>query len=215
MLSTSFVSLAPVILGLHWGIEMEEARERAAEAKRREELEYLACLRGEGCPADYEAYREEHVAATQVFEEKKRLRLAGASQSLLKPILRTVVRRALPATMQQADDESNAVAEEDEPSTAAASAAAASASLDEKMAKWDATEDEQRASTLGGNLPLVGMPGMPGRMTRTDQPKKMDAFDVGMNLSGLILFPLAILICSVPFWIGNIDVSSVGPPPMS
>ena len=27
--------------------------------------------------------------------------------------------------------------------------------------------------------------------------------------------PLAILICSVPFWIGNIDVSSVGPPPMS
>ena len=92
-------------------------------------------------------------------------------------------------------------------------ATAVSASLDEKMAKWDATEDEQRASTLGGNLPLVGMPGMPGRMTRTDQPKKMDAFDVGMNLSGLILFPLAILLATFPIWIGSIDFSSVGPPP--
>ena len=79
----------------------------------------------------------------------------------------------------------------------------------------DASAEEQRASTLGGNLPLVGMPGLPGRMTRTDQPDKVDGFDLGMNISGLILFPLAIALFSVPFWIGNIDVSDVGPPPMS
>eukprot|EP00325_Prymnesiales_sp_UTEX-LB-985_P007453 CAMPEP_0174708828 /NCGR_PEP_ID=MMETSP1094-20130205/10974_1 /TAXON_ID=156173 /ORGANISM="Chrysochromulina brevifilum, Strain UTEX LB 985" /LENGTH=83 /DNA_ID=CAMNT_0015907437 /DNA_START=194 /DNA_END=445 /DNA_ORIENTATION=- len=82
------------------------------------------------------------------------------------------------------------------------------------MATWDATEEEQRDSTLGGNIPLIGMPGMPGRMTRTDQPTNLDGFDVGMNVSGLILFPLAILVFTVPFWIGSIDVSSVGPPPM-
>ena len=88
-------------------------------------------------------------------------------------------------------------------------------SLEDKMASWDASAEEQRASTLGGNLPLVGMPGLPGRMTRTDQPDKVDGFDLGMNISGLILFPLAIALFSVPFWIGNIDVSDVGPPPMS
>lgn len=88
-------------------------------------------------------------------------------------------------------------------------------SLQQKMASWDATDEEQRASTLGGNLPLVGLPGKPGRMTRKDQPTKMDGFDVGMNISGLVLFPLAILLLSVPFWIGTIDVSDVGPPPTS
>ena len=44
---------------------------------------------------------------------------------------------------------------------------------------------------------------------------KMDGFDVGMNISGIILFPLALLLVSFPFWIGNIDVSGVGPPPTS
>ena len=88
------------------------------------------------------------------------------------------------------------------------------------------------------------MPGLPGRVTRTDQPvrhplsarslslalslprrlrhaalatpqEKLDGFDIGMNLSGLILFPLAILLATVPFWIGSVDVGEVGPPPMS
>ena len=88
-------------------------------------------------------------------------------------------------------------------------------SLEEKMAGWEASEEEQRASTLGGNLPLVGMPGMPGRMTRSDQPDKVDGFDVGMNISAIILFPLALLLLSAPIWLGSIDVSSVGPPPTS
>ena len=91
----------------------------------------------------------------------------------------------------------------------------AESSLEEKMNKWDASEEEQRKSTLGGNIPLVGMPGLPGRATRTDQPTKMDGFDVFMNLSGLILFPLAIVLATFPFWIGGIDFASVGPPPTS
>ena len=88
-------------------------------------------------------------------------------------------------------------------------------SLEEKMASWDASEEEKRAKTLGGNIPLIGMPGKPGRETRTDQPKGLDGFDVGMNISALILFPLAIILFSVPLWIGSIDVSSVGAPPMT
>ena len=103
-------------------------------------------------------------------------------------------------------------AETDKPEAAVEDAAS---SLEAKMASWEASEEEVRSSTLGGNLPLVGMPGLPGRMTRTDQPTKMDGFDVGMNISGIILFPLAILLAAFPFFIGTIDVSSVGPPPMS
>ena len=91
--------------------------------------------------------------------------------------------------------------------------AATKSSLDAKMAAWEASEEEARGSTLGGNLPLVGMPGLPGRMTRTDQPKTLDAFDVFMNLSGAILLPLALVVLTVPFWIGNIDISDAGPPP--
>lgn len=105
-------------------------------------------------------------------------------------------------------------AEVDEASTSPGSKSAdGAASLEAKMASWEASEDEVRSSTLGGNLPLVGMPGLPGRVTRTDQPDKMDGFDVGMNISGIILFPLAILLCAFPFFMGSIDVSSVGPPP--
>lgn len=89
-------------------------------------------------------------------------------------------------------------------------------SLADKMAGWDASDDERRATTLGGGLPgMVPGLGPPGRDTRTDQPAGMDGFDLGLNLSGIILLPLALLIASVPFWIGSIDVSSVGPPPTS
>jgi hypothetical protein len=112
--------------------------------------------------------------------------------------------RASPVNMAEADAKDTA----DEATSAAAS-------LEEKMSKWDASEEEIRSTTLGGNLPLVGMPGLPGRMTRTDQPTKLDGFDVGMNISGIILFPLAILLFSFPFWIGSVDLSDVGPPPTS
>ena len=51
----------------------------------------------------------------------------------------------------------------------------ASASLEEKMAGWEASAEEQRKATLGGLIP-----GKPGFMTRTDQPDKVDGFDVGV-----------------------------------
>lgn len=46
-------------------------------------------------------------------------------------------------------------------------------------------------------------------------PSKLDGFDVGLNISGIILFPLALLLLTFPIWVGNLDVSSVGPPPTS
>ena len=101
----------------------------------------------------------------------------------------------------------------DETASEAETEATAAASLEEKMAKWDASEEEQRSTTLGGNLPLVGLPGKPGRVTRTDQPTKMDGFDIGMVLSAVILIPLTLAIFAFPFLIGNVDVNSVGPPP--
>ena len=88
-----------------------------------------------------------------------------------------------------------------------------SASLEEKMAAWEATEEEQRKATLGGFIPK--QLNAPGRATRTDQPTKLDGFDVGMNISGIILFPLAIILATFPFWISSVDFTSVGPPPTS
>merc|ERR1712127_926275 len=87
-------------------------------------------------------------------------------------------------------------------------AEASAAALQEKMSKWDATEEEQRAKTLGGNLPLVGMPGKPSRVTRKDQPKKMDGFDIGMTASAVVLVPLALAVLAFPFFIGSVDISS-------
>ena len=94
-----------------------------------------------------------------------------------------------------------------------AEADAAATSLEDKMAQWEASAEEQRSTTLGGNLPLVGMPGLPGRVTRKDQPKSMDGFDVGMTISAVILVPLTLAVLAFPFILGGIDVSSVGPPP--
>ncbi len=99
-------------------------------------------------------------------------------------------------------------ADESEPSSA-------SKALEDKMKGWEASEEEQRAKTLGGNIPLVGMPGRPGRMTRKDQPTRADGFDITMGISAVILFPLAVILFTFPFWIGSVDISSVGPPPTS
>jgi len=205
-----FTSLAPIVLALHWGTELTAARERVAKMKVKKELEYQACLRGEGCYLAYEEYKTEESLAKQKLQEVADFQIAGATRALLTqyglPKLRSVARRTLPATMQSDDSEPDGGTEPPE---------AAKSTLEEKMASWEASEAEQRSSTLGGNLPLIGIPGLPGRMTRTDQPASLDGFDVGMNLSGLILFPLAIALATVPFWIGSIDVGDVGPPPTS
>ena len=151
----------------------------------------------------------EHANAVAALEHAKQFKLAGATTTLLQPVIRAARRRMAPVTMSAPEDAAPPaeamLAEPTDPSLG---------SLEQKMASWEASEAEQRSATLGGGLPLIGMPGLPGRMTRTDQPSRIDGFDVGLNLSGLILLPLALLLATVPLWIGAIDVSDVGPPPV-
>jgi hypothetical protein len=194
---------------MHWGTEWNEARDRlvrASEALRREKKR-LMC--GEDCLVEYQEAEVAVLKAQQAVEDFRNFRVAGASQQLFRGTgiaTRGVTagRRAPSAVMEASAS--------DQPANEPADADAAS-SLEEKMANWEASEEEQRSKTLGGNLPLVGMPGKPGRMTRKDQPTKMDGFDMGMAVSGVILVPLTLAVLAFPFLIGGIDVNSVGPPP--
>ncbi|KAL3786479.1 hypothetical protein ACHAWO_006095 [Cyclotella atomus] len=76
-------------------------------------------------------------------------------------------------------------------------------SLEDKMKSWEASEDEIKASSLGGVVPK-------GR-----GEERSDAFDVGLY----ILFPIMViglgLFAFFPILVQNIDVTSVGPPPTS
>lgn len=76
--------------------------------------------------------------------------------------------------------------------------AVASESLESKMKSWEASEEEIKAATLGGVVPGRG-----------------DAFDIGLYIA----FPLMVLsglaFAFFPLIMGNIDTSSVGPPPTS
>jgi len=68
-----------------------------------------------------------------------------------------------------------------------------------KMSGWEATEAERKAATLGG-------------MT----PGKMDGFDIGLYVAFPFLFLPLVAFLFFPAIANNfIDVSSVGPPPMS
>ena len=73
-----------------------------------------------------------------------------------------------------------------------------SESLESKMKSWEASEEEIKAATLGGVV-----------------PGRSDAFDVGLYIA----FPLMVLsglaFAFFPLIMGNIDTSSVGPPPTS
>ena len=86
-------------------------------------------------------------------------------------------------------------AEEPAEATAAtaepAEAVTASASLADKMSSWEATDEERKAATLGGVIPKPSKPG------------KMDGFDLGMVVSGVVLTPLAIGVLTFPFWISK------------
>lgn len=83
----------------------------------------------------------------------------------------------------------------------AEAATATKLSLEEKMKNWEATEDEIKAATLGGVVP--------------ESANRSDAFDVGLYIA----FPLMVLsglaLVAFPFLMGNLDVTSVGPPPTS
>ena len=79
-----------------------------------------------------------------------------------------------------------------EPSTSASS------SLEEKMKTWEASKEEVQAATLGGMV-----------------PGRTDAFDVGLYVAFPLMVLASLAVVIFPLFMGNIDTSSVGPPPMS
>lgn len=66
--------------------------------------------------------------------------------------------------------------------------------------RWDATEEEQKAATLGGMIP-----GSTGT----------DSFDVSLYLALPFLLGSLALFLFFPLLRDNIDFSDVGPPPTS
>ena len=175
------------------------------------ETERLRLLCGEGCLLDYQEAEAALSEAEQAAEDFQNFRVAGATQKVFRQAQDVALAQLAPRAVRRAPQTNmlEAEVEVEEPAPTAA------ASLEDKMAGWEASAEEQRANTLGGNLPLVGMPGLPGRMTRTDQPKggKVDGFDIGMTISAVILVPLTLAVFAFPFMMGSIDINSVGPPP--
>ena len=115
-----------------------------------------------------------------------------------------LVRTSIVALQLQAEQDSNTSNEEDQSNNdngkdASFAKQAAKVSLEEKMKKWEATDDEIKAATLGGVVP----------------EKRADSFDVGLYIA----FPFMVIGCLLflifPFVADKIDVSSVGPPPTS
>jgi len=96
------------------------------------------------------------------------------------------------------DDAAEAALVEDPavPTDAPAGDGAAKLSLEEKMLAWEATDEEKRASTLGGIVP------------------SSDGFDVGLWIMFPFIVATSLLFFVFPFIMDKIDVSSVGPPPM-
>lgn len=72
------------------------------------------------------------------------------------------------------------------------------------MKSWEASEDEIRAATLGGVIP-----------GGNSKDNRSDGFDIGLYIA----FPFMVIGCLIfaffPMIVGNIDVTSVGPPPTS
>ena len=108
---------------------------------------------------------------------------------------------------------SNNSADDDEEtieSTTASSNAAAKLSLEEKMKSWEATEDEIKASTLGGVIPKsMGSGG------DAENANRSDAFDVGLYIAFPIMVLSGLALVAFPFFMGSLDVTSAGPPPTS
>ena len=77
------------------------------------------------------------------------------------------------------------------------------------MKSWEASEDEIRAATLGGVIPGNN------KQAVEDGAERSDAFDIGLYIA----FPIMVIGCLIfaffPLIVGNIDVTSVGPPPTS
>lgn len=67
------------------------------------------------------------------------------------------------------------------------------------MKKWEASEEEVRAATLGGIVP--------------GGKERSDAFDVGLYIAFPIMVLSGLAFAIFPLIMGNLDVDSVGPPP--
>mmetsp|Transcript_16062 Transcript_16062/g.24576 ORF Transcript_16062/g.24576 Transcript_16062/m.24576 type:complete len:148 (+) Transcript_16062:37-480(+) len=74
------------------------------------------------------------------------------------------------------------------------------ASLEEKMAQWEASEEEIKASTLGGVVP--------------PSKERATGFDAGLYIAFPFMILGSLLFALFPFIMDKIDVSSVGPPPI-
>lgn len=70
-------------------------------------------------------------------------------------------------------------------------------SLEEKMKRWEASEEEIKASSLGGVT-----------------PGRTDAFDIGLYIAFPFMILGSLAFALFPFIMDKIDVSAVGPPPM-
>ena len=69
-------------------------------------------------------------------------------------------------------------------------------SLEDKMKNWEASEEEIKASTLGGVT-----------------PGRSDAFDIGLYIAFPFMILASLAFAFFPLIMDKIDVSSVGPPP--
>ena len=86
----------------------------------------------------------------------------------------------------------------EEDTTSSSADEATKLSLEEKMKNWEASDEEIKAATLGGVV-----------------PERTDGFDVGLYIAFPFMVIGCLLFLAFPLLIGNIDVSSVGPPPTS
>lgn len=107
------------------------------------------------------------------------------------PLQRTATfpfqRTALKNTNSQEDSTSEDVSSEED----------AKKSLEEKMKGWEASEEEIKASSLGGVT-----------------PGRTDAFDIGLYIAFPFMILGSLAFALFPFIMDKIDVSSVGPPPL-
>ena len=75
------------------------------------------------------------------------------------------------------------------------------------MKSWEATEDEIRASTLGGVVPGLSAPGMKGFDGKFGSDKgttgggRTDAFDVGLYIAYPIMVLSCLAVSSVGVWV--------------
>ena len=75
-------------------------------------------------------------------------------------------------------------------------------SLEEKMQKWEASEEELKNASLGGVVPGLVAGGTGA-----------DGFDIGLYVAFPIIVLTSLAFAFFPFIMDKIDVTSVGPPP--